>query len=72
VEWLRLDQLQTELGGDAGRRSYAGAVASQSQRSGIARGGRLGLKAMHVFGIQPGGQDCPGVRPKIVSALEES
>ena len=49
-------------GAIASRRSYAGAGASQSQRDGIARGGRLGAQGDARLRDQPGRQDCARVR----------
>ena len=63
VEWLRLDQLQAELG--ASRAGGPTPVPALLNRSGAAsRGrGRLGAQGDARLRDQPGRQDCAGVRP---------
>jgi hypothetical protein len=71
VEWLRLDQLQTELG--ASRAGGPTPVPALLNRSGTASRGAAdwALKAMHVFGISPVDKIAQGSAVLIVSALED-
>ena len=71
VEWLRLDQLQTELG--PSRAGGPTPVPALLNRSGTASRGAAdwALKAMHVFGISPVDKIAQGSAVLIVSALED-
>src|SRR5258707_1252074 len=71
VEWLRLDQLQAELG--PSRAEGPTPVPALLNRSGSASRGAAdwALKAMHVFGISPVDKIAEGSAVLIVSGLED-